>query len=123
MAAGVGRAAAVCRSSAAAADHGLPAGTATGDESSTRLPLTTTAHAPPPPQQTHAELQEEIILDVEVPGGYDDRRLAAIQRGLVAHGALLQLLKRVDFPHPLPTKLIDAIIAAKELGLIGEPAW
>ena len=66
-------------------------------------------------------MQEEIILDVEVPGGYDDRRLAAIQRGLVAHGALLQLLKRVDFPPPLPTKLIDAIKAAKELGLIGEP--
>ena len=56
------------------------------------------------------------IADVEVPALQTDRRLAAIQRGLVAHDALSQLLRQVGAPPP--DKLWDGISAAYDQKLI-----
>ena len=63
------------------------------------------------------------VADIQVPALEIDRRLAAIQRGLVAHDALSQLLKTVgDEP---PDTMVDAINAAYDENLINntERKW
>jgi hypothetical protein len=58
------------------------------------------------------------VADIEVPMAEVDRRLAAMQRGLVAHDALKQRLQQVGVTPP--DKLADAAWKAHELGLVGE---
>ncbi len=58
------------------------------------------------------------VADIEVPMVEVDKRLAAMQRGLVAHDAVKRRLQEVGVTTP-PEKLAEAIAKAHELGLVG----
>ena len=59
------------------------------------------------------------VADTQVDMYYLDRRLAAMQRALVAHAALGKMLSQVDVPsNELPKGLLDAIAKAQSLGLV-----
>ena len=67
--------------------------------------------------------KHEPVADVRVSRQSIDYRLAAMQRGIIAHQALLQLLKEVGVPEQdLPSTLRDAIGKARELEIIGPKA-
>ena len=70
-----------------------------------------------------AAFENEPVADVAVSCQSIDHRLAAMQRGIIAHQALLQLLRQVGVPeHELPATLRDAISEAVKLNIIGRNA-